>query len=276
LIATASPRLTEPQTVGAFYRPLLDRLDILRCDLVPLRERREDIAPSFLRSLRKLASGQSVSLGDSARACLQEYDWPGDTHELWQAAARVALTLEPGPVELRHLELHAPQLVAGVRPPEAGAPRPSPPPAVSAAASAAPQAALHHPAIERAMDYVHRHYDRKLRLAEVAHHANASVSHLAHLLRQETGMTFTRIVAAVRIEHAKRLLRENPWESITTVAGAAGFSELRHFERTFKGLVGLTPRGFRQVQAGRKAGEPGGFLPPRGDPFPRPLSEVPQ
>ena len=61
-------------------------------------------------------------------------------------------------------------------------------------------------------------------------------------------MTFTQILTAVRIDHAKRLLRENPWESITAIAGAAGFSELRHFERTFKGLLGLTPRGFRQIR----------------------------
>lgn len=115
------------------------------------------------------------------------------------------------------------------------------------------------------MAHIHHNFDRRLRLAEVANHANASVSHLAHLLRQETGMTFTQILTAIRIEHAKRLMRENPWESITSIAGLSGFSELRHFERTFKGIVGLTPRTFRQMQVDRLSGEAASFLAPRSD-----------
>jgi AraC-like DNA-binding protein len=115
------------------------------------------------------------------------------------------------------------------------------------------------------MGYTYEHFARKLPLAEVAAHAHASVSHLAHLLRQETGMTFTQILTAIRIEHSKRLLRERPWESITTIAGAAGFSELRHFERTFKALVGLTPKGFRRAQAeGLSSPAPSFLLPLRG------------
>lgn len=89
-------------------------------------------------------------------------------------------------------------------------------------------------------------------------------------------MTFTQILTAIRIEHAKRMLRENPWGSITAVAGTAGFSELRHFERTFKGLVGLTPRAFRQMQAERLADDSGGFLSSRSEPAQLPHSEVPQ
>lgn len=290
LVATTSRPPAGPGALGTFYRPLLDRLDILHCALTPLRERREDVVPAFLHSLRKLATQATVALSEGAQSCLRQYDWPGDALELWQTAARVALTLEQGTVEIGHLELHAPQVVAVHRGRTAAAPPlggSGPKVRVDGPAAPSPEpshgAGSQHPCIERAMSYIYDHFDRKLPLAEVAGHAHASISHLAHLLRQETGMTFTQILTAVRIEHAKRLLRDSPWESITAIGGAAGFSELRHFERTFKSLVGLTPKSFRRAQSEDLAGPAHAYLIPlRGRAVAKrlgtlaPLSETPQ
>jgi AraC-like DNA-binding protein len=246
-VVTASPQLAELARCGGFYRPLLDRLDILHSALPPLRERPLDVGPQWLEALRHLtpqppggvcgiAGVAGIGgIGEPVLSALRQYDWPGDVAELGQLAARLALAADGGAITLQHLKQEAPQLLAGRQPP-----------AVPPADRPRRQ---HHPSIERALAYIDHHFDQRLSLAKVASQAFASASHLAHLFRRETGMTFVQLLTGIRIERAKRLLREDRRQSITAIAGAVGFAELRHFERTFKNRVGLTPREFRQAHA---------------------------
>ncbi|UNK58650.1 nitrogen regulation protein NR(I) [Pseudoxanthomonas daejeonensis] len=83
---------------GRFRADLLHRLNVVRLQLPPLRERRADIpllADTFLhRAARKLgAGGKRFDAG--ATAALQAMDWPGNVRELQNLCWRLA-ALAPG------------------------------------------------------------------------------------------------------------------------------------------------------------------------------------
>ena len=83
---------------GRFRADLLHRLNVVRLQLPPLRERRADIpllAETFLRrAARKLGAG-AKRFDAGAAAALQAMDWPGNVRELQNLCWRLA-ALAPG------------------------------------------------------------------------------------------------------------------------------------------------------------------------------------
>ncbi|MBB6253141.1 sigma-54 interaction domain-containing protein [Nitrospirillum iridis] len=80
-----------------FRADLYFRLNVLRLDLVPLRERRGDIpllARHFLASLCAEADLPRKILASCTLRKLTEYDWPGNVRELHNAMRRAALFSE--------------------------------------------------------------------------------------------------------------------------------------------------------------------------------------
>jgi two-component system nitrogen regulation response regulator GlnG len=83
---------------GRFRADLLHRLNVVRLQIPPLRERRSDIPPladTFLhRAARKLGAG-AKRFDPGALAALQAMDWPGNVRELQNLCWRLA-ALAPG------------------------------------------------------------------------------------------------------------------------------------------------------------------------------------
>jgi two-component system response regulator YesN len=98
--------------------------------------------------------------------------------------------------------------------------------------------------IRPAIAYLDAHYDRPVTLAEIARASHLSVSRLAHLFKEQMGMTPIDYVTTVRIEQAKDLLLGTD-QSCTEVGFQVGYNQASYFTRTFKSLVGMTPRQFR-------------------------------
>lgn len=81
-----------------FRNDLYFRLNVLRLELPPLRERRCDIpllAEHFLRSLAEETGTHAKQLSSSALLLLEQYDWPGNIRELMNVLQRAAI-LAPG------------------------------------------------------------------------------------------------------------------------------------------------------------------------------------
>jgi two-component system, NtrC family, nitrogen regulation response regulator GlnG len=79
---------------GRFRADLLHRLDVVRLQLPPLRERREDVpllAERFLRAAAHKLGAPAKRFASAAMARLQSHDWPGNVRELenlcWRLAA---------------------------------------------------------------------------------------------------------------------------------------------------------------------------------------------
>ncbi len=98
--------------------------------------------------------------------------------------------------------------------------------------------------IRPAIGYIDAHYDQPITLAEVARASHLSVSRLAHLFKEQMGVTPIDYVTGVRIERAKELLLGTD-ESCTEICFQAGYNNPSYFTRTFKLFVGMTPRQFR-------------------------------
>jgi two-component system, response regulator YesN len=98
--------------------------------------------------------------------------------------------------------------------------------------------------IRPAIGYIDANYDKPITLAEIARASHLSVSRLSHLFKEQMGVTPIDYVTAARIERAKELLLGTD-QNCTEICFQAGYNNQSYFTRTFKSLVGMTPRQFR-------------------------------
>jgi len=109
LLATTRLDLREQVKRGALREDLYYRLDVLRLELPPLRERLEDL-PALLQVLARARDLVLPPLSSEALRCLQRYPWPGNLHELAAEAARLAAA---GATEVRPADLSPAVRAAG-------------------------------------------------------------------------------------------------------------------------------------------------------------------
>ncbi len=98
--------------------------------------------------------------------------------------------------------------------------------------------------VRPAINYIDANYNKAITLAEVAKASHLSVSRLAHIFKEQMGITIIDYLTSVRIERAKHLLLATD-QNCTEICFQVGYNNQSYFTRTFKGLVGMTPRQFR-------------------------------
>ncbi len=109
--------------------------------------------------------------------------------------------------------------------------------------TAAGDAPVVHPEVEKARAYMCCRVAEKLSLSQVSRHVGLEKSYFCRLFKQTTGETPMRFYLKQKIEFSKELLdagRRN-----AEVAGTVGFSDEFHFSRRFKKITGMTPRQYR-------------------------------
>lgn len=93
-IAATNKNLEEAITQGAFRQDLYYRLNVVLITMPPLRERKEDIAllaTYFASKHAKKSKRRVLGISSQARACLMNYDWPGNIRELENAIERAVV-----------------------------------------------------------------------------------------------------------------------------------------------------------------------------------------
>jgi AraC-like DNA-binding protein len=101
-------------------------------------------------------------------------------------------------------------------------------------------------AIMRFTRHVTENLSGEITLASAAEACHLSPTHLAHLLKRETGKTFLELVTERRVDHAKSLLVFTN-SSVTDICAKAGFSDASQFGRRFKQFVGSSPSEYRKM-----------------------------
>ena len=96
----------------------------------------------------------------------------------------------------------------------------------------------------RAREYLEAHYRDEVSLQSVAQAVYLSPNYLASLFKKESGETIIEALTAVRLRHAKRLLREG--KSIGQVADEIGYASPAYFSRVFQKHVGTAPKNYRR------------------------------
>ena len=104
------------------------------------------------------------------------------------------------------------------------------------------------PAITEAVDRwkANAHYrEHNLTLGIVARQMGVPQRQLQEWLRQSEHGKLAGLVTTLRIEEAKRVLKEHPDWSTESVANYCGFSSREYFHRTFRQMTGMTPANFQ-------------------------------
>lgn len=102
LIATSNRDMPMYVQEGRFREDLYYRLNVFPLEILPLRERLQDIVPLAQRILDR--SAPRCVLAQSAIRSLERYTWPGNVRELENVIQR-AMILAAGSIEAEHLNL---------------------------------------------------------------------------------------------------------------------------------------------------------------------------
>ncbi len=97
IIAATNKDLTRMAAEDLFRRDILFRLDVLRINVPPLRERKEDLpllAGHFLALYRARQGRPPIRMSPRAMALLGDYDWPGNVRELANLCERLSALQE--------------------------------------------------------------------------------------------------------------------------------------------------------------------------------------
>jgi len=108
IMAATNLKLTELVAQKVFREDLFYRLNVLRLNLPPLRERMSDVAGlarAFLRRCSDQINRPALRLSDDAYRTLQFYDWPGNVRELESVIQRAAVLSKSSVIESADLEL---------------------------------------------------------------------------------------------------------------------------------------------------------------------------
>ncbi len=101
----------------------------------------------------------------------------------------------------------------------------------------------------RARDAMDRHFAEPLDIVALARIALVSEAHFIRTFRATFGETPHRYLQRRRIERAMAMLRGSD-TSITDICFAVGFTSPGTFSRTFRDIVGTSPRAFRAESPG--------------------------
>ena len=106
MIAATNKKLETLVQSGHFRDDLYYRINVVRLQIPPLRERREDVpllVEHFIARLNLLQGKEITGVSDEVLSCLMSYDYPGNVRELENIIERAFVLCRSGLIELRHV-----------------------------------------------------------------------------------------------------------------------------------------------------------------------------
>jgi transcriptional regulator with PAS, ATPase and Fis domain len=106
IIAATNQDLEEAIRTKAFREDLYYRLNVIRVDLPPLRERADDVpllARYFMNTFGKKMGKDIRRISNDAMETLMNYSWPGNIRELQNAIERAVVVAETDEIRKEYL-----------------------------------------------------------------------------------------------------------------------------------------------------------------------------
>ena len=103
---------------------------------------------------------------------------------------------------------------------------------------------MYDPQVTKMTRYMQDHFtDPALSMEQVFRQGEYCPNHLRRLFKRATGCSPLEYLINLRIDHAKKLMRQNGYlgYSVTQIAALSGFEEISYFSRSFKKKVGMSP-----------------------------------
>ena len=94
--------------------------------------------------------------------------------------------------------------------------------------------------------------DEDLTLPILAEKLSLNTHQLSEILNSHLNTSFTNYIKAHRVEEAKRLLVEEPFQKVLTISMEVGFRSSSTFSSSFRKATGLSPNEYREANRGMK------------------------
>ncbi|MFY9608733.1 MAG: sigma 54-interacting transcriptional regulator [Blastocatellia bacterium] len=135
VVAATNSDLERAVTEGRFREDLFHRLNVIRIQVPPLRQRREEIPAlinHYLHQYQQDAAKGEIRLSEEAVDLMVVYDWPGNVRQLCNEVRRVVAYSESGVVVTPDgLSSEILRASRDIDPVPSGAPKSTPPPALA-------------------------------------------------------------------------------------------------------------------------------------------------
>lgn len=95
-------------------------------------------------------------------------------------------------------------------------------------------------------EYIRKNFLKNIDITAIADNVGISYSYVRKIVKQKTGKSVVDYINGLRIEEAKRLLRQTNM-NIAEIANQAGYNNDQSFNRFFKKYEGITPGEFRNL-----------------------------
>lgn len=106
VITATNRKLQDLVKEGKFREDLYYRINVMRLELPPLRDRKEDIPlliEHFIMQFNLMQNKQIIGMTDDALACLMTYDFPGNIRELKNIIEHTFILCKKNMIERSHL-----------------------------------------------------------------------------------------------------------------------------------------------------------------------------
>lgn len=97
----------------------------------------------------------------------------------------------------------------------------------------------------KAMEYIIEHYNEDISLQSVAEHICLSSAYLSKQFKKTYNQNFSEFLIQYRMKEARKLLKSSNY-TVNEVSSIVGFNDEKHFFRTFKKLIGVTPGAYKR------------------------------
>lgn len=99
--------------------------------------------------------------------------------------------------------------------------------------------------VGKAKQFIDANFGKDISLEDVSRVVDISPYYFSKVFKEEAGMNFIEYLTKVRMENAKKLLR-NPELSVKEICIRSGYGDPNYFSRIFKKYEGVTPSEFRE------------------------------
>ncbi|MCR5283178.1 MAG: response regulator [Lachnospiraceae bacterium] len=99
--------------------------------------------------------------------------------------------------------------------------------------------------MQEAIAYIRENYKKDLSLTVVSNEVSMNYTLFSAQFKQYTGSNFVNYVRDLRIAEAKRLLADTDMR-VAEIGNAVGYESEKHFLKSFKSAVGVTPSEYRK------------------------------
>ena len=101
--------------------------------------------------------------------------------------------------------------------------------------------------IRNVIEYIHLNYEKKLLLSKLAQIAYMNREYFSTYFKKVMQINVSNYIEAVRINTSCIFLKTSD-KNITEICLECGFSNISHFNRSFKKITGVTPNEYRKIK----------------------------